>query len=97
MGSKGSTQCVVADLGAHSISGLVESFFGTYFWRFCLGNSLEYQAHKTWTRVFPLRTNEYHILHVQTGYPPDVLHDLFEGIVLASIVFSALCFQIFTK
>lgn len=42
---KGSVFCVVADnLGAHSISGLVESFSGPYICRFCLGHRSEYQT-----------------------------------------------------
>lgn len=53
---KGTVHCVVADnLGAHSISGLVESFTGPYFCRFCLGHSSEYQAHEVRTGVFPPR------------------------------------------
>lgn len=122
---KGSVLCVVADnLGAQSISGLVESFTGPYYCRFCLGHSSGYQAHEVRTGVFPPRTKEEYILHVQTvsenpnllhyfgvkrscplsdrlkhfhfvsGYPPDVLHDLFEGIVPREL---ALCIQIFTK
>lgn len=36
---KGTVYCVIADnLGAHSISGLVESFTGPYICRFCLGH-----------------------------------------------------------
>lgn len=39
---KGALHCVVADnLGAHAISGLVESFNGPYVCRFCLGHSSE--------------------------------------------------------
>lgn len=122
---KGTVHCVVADnLGAHSISGLVESFTGPYVCRFCLGHSSEYQTQEVRTGVFPPRTKEDHDLHVKTvkedpslthcfgvkrscpltdklhhfhfvsGYPPDILHDLFEGIVPREL---ALCFQIFIK
>ena len=116
---------VVADnLGAHSISGLVESFTGPYICRFCLGHSSEYQTREVRTGVFPPRTKKDHSLHLQTlretpnlthcfgvkrscpltdklkhfhfvcGYPPDILHDLFEGIVPREL---ALCFLIFIK
>lgn len=37
------------------------------------------------------RLNHFHFV---SGYPPDILHDLFEGIVPREL---ALCFQIFTK
>jgi hypothetical protein len=122
---KVTVHCVVADnLGAHSISGLVESFTGPYICRFCLGHSSEYQTRKVRTGVFPPRTKKDHSLHLQTlretpnlthcfgvkrscpltdkfkhfhfvcGYPPDILHDLFEGIVPRELV---LCFLIFIK
>ncbi|XP_030248211.1 uncharacterized protein LOC115566456 isoform X2 [Sparus aurata] len=122
---KGTVHCVAADnLGAHSISGLVESFTGPYICRFCLGHSSKYQAHEVRGGAFPPRTKEDHSLHVQTvkenlslthsfgvkrscpltdklthfhfvsGYPPDVLHDIFEGIVPREL---ALCIQVFTK
>ena len=39
-------------------------------------------------------TDKFNHFHFVSGYPPDVLHDLFEGIVPREL---ALCFQIFTK
>ena len=54
---KGTVHCVTADnLGAHSISGLVESFTGPYTCRFCLGHSSEYQTHEVRGGTFPPRT-----------------------------------------
>ncbi len=51
---KGTVYCVTADnLGAHSISGLVESFTGPYICGFCLGHSSQYQTNKVLTGVFP--------------------------------------------
>lgn len=122
---KGTVHCVAADnLGAHSLSGLVESFTGPYMCRFCLANSSEYQTQEVRGGAFSPRTKEDHSLHVQTvsddsslkhffgvkrscpltdklahfhfvsGYPPDVLHDVFAGIVAREL---ALCIQIFTK
>lgn len=44
-------------------------------------------------RSCPL-TDKLNNFHFVSGYPPDVLHDLFEGIVPREL---ALCFQIFTK
>lgn len=64
---KGTVHCAAADnLGAHSISGLVESFTGPYTCRFCLGHSSKYQTHKVRGGAFPPRTKEDHRLHVQT-------------------------------
>lgn len=41
---RGSVFCVAADnLGAHSLSGLVESFTGHYICRFCIGDHSDYQ------------------------------------------------------
>lgn len=115
---KGTVHCVAADnLGAHSISGLVESFTGPYTCRFCLGHSSKYQT-QVRGGAFPPRTKESYSLHTQTvnenpslthflgvkrscpltdklthfhfvsGYPPDVLHDLFEGIVPRELALS---------
>lgn len=109
---KGSVFCVVADnLGAHSISGLVESFSGPYICRFCLGHRSEYQTKEVRLSGFPACTKDKHASHLLTmkenstlthcfgvkkacpltehlshfhcvtGYPPDILHDIFEGIV----------------
>lgn len=104
--------CVVADnLGAHSISGLVENLSGPYICRFCLGHGSEYErkgvrlagfpagtkgkhaTHSLTMTENPTLTHSYgvkkacpvteHLNHFQcvTGYPPDILHDIFEGIV----------------
>ncbi|XP_039905983.1 uncharacterized protein LOC120745310 [Simochromis diagramma] len=63
---KGALHCVVADnLGAHAISGLVESFNGPYVCRFCLGHSSEYQTYEVRSGVFPLRKKDDYDLHVQ--------------------------------
>lgn len=122
---RGTVLCVIADnLGSHSISGLVESFSGSYCCRFCLGHSSEYQTQEVRSGVFVPRTKEDYASHVETvkenphltqvfgvkqlcpltdklnhfhfvsGYPPDVLHDLFEGVVPREL---ALCFHVFIK
>lgn len=120
---RGTVVCVSADnLGAHSLSGLVESFTGHYICRFCIGDRSDYQQKEVRSGAFPSRTKENYELHVQTvkrdpallhcygvkkccpitenlsffhfvtGYPPDVLHDLFEGIIPLEL---ALCFNLF--
>lgn len=64
---KGRVFCVVADnLGAHSISGLVESFSGPYICRFCLGHRAEYQRKKVRFSGFPARTKDTHASHLLT-------------------------------
>ncbi len=41
---RGTVFCVSADnLGAHSLSGLVENFSGHYICRFCIGDHSDYQ------------------------------------------------------
>nr|XP_054600874.1 uncharacterized protein LOC129164486 isoform X2 [Nothobranchius furzeri]XP_054600875.1 uncharacterized protein LOC129164486 isoform X2 [Nothobranchius furzeri] len=120
---KGSVLCVAADnLGAHSISGLVENFSGPFVCRFCLGQRSDFQIKEVRSGAFPLRTKEEHASHVLTikanpawthfygvkkscpltenlkyfhcvtGYPPDILHDIFEGIVPLEL---GLCFSVF--
>lgn len=122
---RGTVFCVSADnLGAHSLSGLVESFTGHYICRFCIGDHSEYQQKEVHSGFFPPRTKENYTLHVQsvkenpdlvhcygvkkvcsfteklkhfhfvTGYPPDVLHDLLEGIIPLEL---AICFNVFVK
>ncbi|KAK0131259.1 Sterile alpha motif domain-containing protein 3 [Merluccius polli] len=119
---RGTVHCVVADnLGAHSISGLVESFSGPYVCRFCLGHHSAFQQKDVQSGEFPLRTKESYRTHVDsvksdssllhafgvcplteklehfhfiTGYPPDILHDLFEGIIPREL---ALCLDVFVK
>lgn len=122
---RGTVFCVSADnLGAHSLSGLVESFSGHYICRFCIGDHSDYQQKEVHSGVFPPRTKENYALHVRsvkenpalvhyygvkkvcplteklkhfhfvTGYPPDVLHDLFEGIIPLEL---ALCLNVFIK
>lgn len=122
---RGTVFCVSADnLGAHSLSGLVESFTGHYICRFCIGDKSDYQQKKVHSGAFPPRTKENYALHIQTvkenpallhnygvkkgcpltdklkyfhfvtGYPPDVLHDLFEGIIPLEV---ALCLNVFIK
>lgn len=122
---RGNVFCVVADnLGAHSLSGLVESFTGHYICRFCIGDHSDYQQKEVHSVGFPPRTKENYALHLQsvkenpalvhccgvkkactltenlkhfhfvTGYPPDVLHDLFEGIIPLEL---ALCLNEFIK
>lgn len=63
---KGTVHCVVADnLGAHSISGLVESFSGPYVCWFCLGQRSDFQLKEVQSAAFRRRTKEEHILHVK--------------------------------
>lgn len=107
---KGTVQFVVADnLGAHSLSGLNESFSSGYICRFCTGTKADIQTNDVQSGAFSLRRKELHALHVKTasesgascfgvknhciitetlthfsihtGYPPDIMHDVFEGIV----------------
>ena len=120
---RGTVFCVSADnLGAHSLSGLVENFCGHYGCRFCIGDRSEYQQKEVHSGAFPSRTKENYDLHVTsvkrnpalvhccgvkkgcpiteklshfhfvTGYPPDLLHDLFEGIIPLEL---ALCLKVF--
>lgn len=64
---RGSVLCVVADnLGAHSISGLVESFSGPYICRFCLGHHSDFQKKEVQSGEFPLRTKESYRAHVDS-------------------------------
>lgn len=122
---RGTVFCVCADnLGAHSLSGLVESFSGHYICRFCLGDHSDFQQKEVRSGAFPPRTKENYDLHVQTikensssvhfcgvkkgcpltgklkyfhfvtGYPPDLLHDLFEGIIPLEL---ALCLHVFIR
>lgn len=118
LGKTGTLQCVVADnLGAHGIAGIVESFSGKYFCRFCIADRLEIQTKEVAAGDFTLRTEEIHANHLKTmtdnslnhccgvkstcvlseklchfnvtsGFPPDIVHVLFEGIVPVEI---ALC------
>ena len=119
---RGTVFCVSADnLGAHSLSGLVESFSAHFICRFCTGDHSDYQQKEVHSGAFPPRTKENYDLHVQsikenhalvhccgvkkgcpitgklsyfhfvTGYPPDVLHDLFEGIIPLEL---ALCLKL---
>ncbi len=122
---RGTVFCVSADnLGAHSLSGLVENFSGHYICRFCIGDHSDYQQKEVHSGAFPPRTKENYDLHVQsvkgnpalihcfgvkkccpiteklsyfhfvTGYPPDILHDLFEGIIPFEL---ALCINLFIQ
>ena len=122
---RGTVFCISADnLGAHSLSGLVENFCGHYICRFCIGDSSDYQKKEVHSGAFPPRTKENYDLHVQsvkrnpalvhccgvkkgcpitkklsyfhfvTGYPPDLLHDLFEGIIPLEL---ALCLNVFIR
>lgn len=122
---KGTVQCVSADnLGAHSISGLVESFSGSYICRFCFGQRSEFKSNEVRSGTFTPRTKETHAQDIQalrenpslvhsrgvkkqcaltaklqnfhfvSGYPPDITHDLFEGIVPYEL---ALCFDLWVK
>ena len=120
---RGTVLCISADnLGAHSLSGLVENFCGRYICRFCIGDRYDYQQKEVHSGAFPPRTKENYDLHVQsvkrnpalvhccgvkkgcpiteklsyfhfvTGYPPDLPHDLFEGIISLEL---ALCLNMF--
>ena len=55
---RGTVFCVSADnLGAHSLSGLVENF---------IGDRSDYQQKEVHSGAFPLRTKENYDLHVQS-------------------------------
>lgn len=107
---KGTIQVVVADnIGAHSLAGLNESFYGGNICHFCTGTKADIQTRKVKSGTFQYRTKDLHHSHVTeaqekgvscfgvkgpcvlteslrhfsvlTGYPPDLMHDIFEGIV----------------
>lgn len=117
---KGALQFVLADnLGAHGIAGLIESFSGEYFCRFCLAKRSDIQTNDVRSGSFVQRSKDVHESHVKlaqqtnapsfgvkkecvftkhlehfcvsTGYPPDILHDLLEGIVPVEL---ALCLTV---
>lgn len=63
----GSVFCVVADnLGAHSISGLVENFSGPYVCQFCLGHGSKNEKKEVRLAGFPARTKGTHATHLLT-------------------------------
>ncbi|XP_070406635.1 uncharacterized protein [Nothobranchius furzeri] len=118
---KGTVFAVVADnLGAHCIGGFVESFSSSHYCRFCIGDRSQIQEYEVRTGMFPLRTKDSYMDHVEaalsgtteghhcgvkrlcplteqlshfhavSGYPPDALHDLLEGVVPFEL---ALCLE----
>lgn len=113
---RGTIQCVIADnLGAHSISGFIESFSGEYFCRCCEAKRSDIQETEVSSGVFTLRSKETHEMHVSSaqsnakpchgvkrrcvfsahlshfsvcsGYPPDIAHDIFEGILPVELAY----------
>lgn len=88
---KGTVFCVGTDnLGAHFLGGFVESFSSAYVCRFCLGEWSQIQVSDVRSGEFSqkLKIKQYSTLtenlkhfDVLSGYPLDLLHDLFEGIV----------------
>lgn len=64
---RGTAFCVSSDnLGAHALSGLVESFTGHYICRFCIGDRSEYQQKEVHSGFFTPRRKENYTSHVQS-------------------------------
>lgn len=88
---RGTVLFVAADnLGAHSLAGFLKSFSVERFCRFC---KWMYKCkHRQWwcsaargmfwslSGACQLNENVDHF-HVVTGYPPEIMHDVFEGVV----------------
>ena len=67
--------CSADNLGAHSLSGLVESFTGHYVCRCCIGDHSDYQQKEVHSGFFPQRTKENYASHVQSVKEnPDLVH-----------------------